>query len=182
MLWQIGNNRCTLDRYANPPCRASIRHPSSPIHTSHAGPSYTRAIYRYTIAMTHVSKTKVKPRVSLRIKRNLITAATERKGIILESLLTPTETLMLAKRLAMIVMIERGESTYRISKLLKVSVSSVGRFKHMIHAGLFKPIIRGARKRNRTLLDILELVLAAGMPSIAGPGHSRRLQRLRKGC
>lgn len=131
--------------------------------------------------MAHVSKNKVRPKISLRIKQNLIIAATHRDGIIIESLLTPTETLMLAKRLAIIVMLERGDSSYRISKSLKVSVSSVARFRHMIRAGLFKPILQSARKNNRPLMEILELILAAGMPSIAGPRHNRRLQRLRKG-
>jgi uncharacterized protein YerC len=131
--------------------------------------------------MAHVSKRTVEPRLSVRIKRNLISAAQTKNGLIIECLLTPTETLMLAKRLAILVMLERGESTYRISRALKVSVSSVSRFRRMVDLGLFKPILRSARKRERTVMEILELVLAAGMPSIAGPRHNRRLYRLRRG-
>lgn len=131
--------------------------------------------------MAHVSKFKVRPKISLRIKQNLILAATRENGLIIESLLTPTETLMLAKRLAMIVMLQRGDSSYRISKSLKVSVSSVGRFQRMIEAGLFKPILRSVRKNKRSFGEILELVLAAGMPSMAGPRHQKRLQKIRNG-
>lgn len=116
----------------------------------------------------------------MRIKRNLMIAAVKRDGAIIESLLTPTETLMLAKRLAMIVMLDRGDSTYRVSKSLGVSVSSVCRFQHMLDAGLFKPILRSIRKKHRSTLDILELLLAAGMPSIAGPRHQERLRILRQ--
>ena len=88
---------------------------------------------------------------------------------------------MLAKRLAIIVMLMQGESTYRVKQSLKVSISSVLRFQRMIDTGLFKPIERELRIKNRSITEILELLLAAGMPSIAGPQHNRRLQRLRKG-
>ena len=123
----------------------------------------------------------MKPRLSVRIKKNLILVSSVRKGIVLESLLTRTETIMLAKRLAVIVMLNRGDSGYIISKTLKMSPSSVARFRKMLNAGLFKPIIRELRKQNRSFLDMLELILSAGLPSIAGPRHSRRLARLRRG-
>ena len=139
------------------------------------------SIYRYNVAMTHVSKIRVQPKISRRIKQNLITAALQRKGALLECLLTPTETLMLAKRLAIIVMLMQGESTYRVKQSLKVSISSVLRFQRMIDTGLFKSIERELRIKNRSVSEIIELLLAAGMPSIAGPRHNRRLQRLRKG-
>lgn len=131
--------------------------------------------------MTHVSKLKMDSKISLRIKKNLIASSALQRGLVLESLLTSTETLMLAKRLALIIMLQRGDSTYRISKVLKVSISSVLRFQRMLDSGLFKPVLREIRKRNRSLLNIVELILAAGMPSAAGPRANKRLRRLRRG-
>ncbi|MEK7600936.1 MAG: Trp family transcriptional regulator [Patescibacteria group bacterium] len=124
----------------------------------------------------------MKPALSIRIKKNLMSASTRNRGVMLECLLTPTETTMLAKRLAMIVMLERGDSSYHISRSLRVSDSSVQRFRRMLDAGLFKPVVRELRKKNRSLLDVLELILSAGLPSIGGPRSQRRLQKMRDGA
>ncbi len=155
----------------------SIRYP----HTTHQHRARI-AIYRYTIScMAHVSSKKLRAKTSIKIKRNLVLAVGQDEGRIIECLLTPTETTMLAKRLAMIVLLERGDSAYRIGKLLNVSVSTAERFHKMHGSGVFKPVSRILRKRKRTFLDLLELVLSAGLPAIAGPNHDRRLQRLRRG-
>lgn len=131
--------------------------------------------------MTHISKRKIASSISVRIKRNFIVAATQGRGLMLECLLTPTETLMLAKRLAMIVMLQRGDSTYRIATTLGVSVSTVLRFEQMLEARVFRPVQQEIRKRNRPLLDVLELLLSAGLPSPAGLRTSKRLRRMRRG-
>ncbi len=98
----------------------------------------------------------------------------------LEALLSATERVMLTKRLAIIVMLEREYSYYRISKTLKVSVSTVMRVEALRTRGVYRPIQSAMhRSVHKSLLDEIEILLAAGMPSIAGPRHQRRLDRLR---
>jgi hypothetical protein len=76
-------------------------------------------------------------------------------------------------------MLDRGDSSYRISQILEVSASSVMRFQAMMDAGLFKPIVRNRKRSTRAFMETLELILAAGMPAIGGPRAQRRLQKLR---
>jgi hypothetical protein len=102
---------------------------------------------------------------------------------ILNALLTKTEKIMLAKRLAIIVMLEYEHSHYGIVRTLKISPSTPRRYARLSQTGIFAPIqhMLNNKRSRRSLLDIIELLLAAGMPSIAGPRGTKRLQRLRKG-
>lgn len=132
--------------------------------------------------MSHVSKKFLKPKVSVQVKKNFFEVImSPRNRRVLESLLTPTETLMLAKRLGVLVMLEQGHTTYRIEKTLKVSISTVVRLDRARQAGVFRPIQKTfGQKDTLTFSEHLELVLAAGMRSIAGPQHQRRLNELRR--
>lgn len=132
--------------------------------------------------MTHISKQKMQPRTSVRIKKNFFEAVMlPRNRRVLECLLTPTETLMLAKRLGVLIMLEQGHTSYKIEKTLKVSISTVLRLDHARQAGVFKPIQRAlGHKDALTFSEHLELLLAAGMPSIAGPQHQKHLNELRR--
>src|SRR3989344_9040776 len=121
----------------------------------------TMQLYRYIDTMwnmTHVSQRTLATNTSRRIKKNLINALGGKDGVIIESLLTPTETTMLAKRLAMIVMLERKYSSYEIGKGLNVSISTVLRFERMLRAGVFRAIQRILRSKKKvSLLELLEL-------------------------
>ncbi|MDP2648498.1 MAG: Trp family transcriptional regulator [Patescibacteria group bacterium] len=134
--------------------------------------------------MAHVSKKKILPDTEHRIvdalMRSLVSTNAKRSKARVRALLTPTERIMLAKRLAIITMLERGESHYRIMQTLNVSVSTVGRLDKQRCRGEFDPLLR-VFNRNLSFLDFLELFMAAGMPSIAGPRHQRRLNALRSG-
>ncbi len=132
--------------------------------------------------MSHISKRPMKTKTSLYIKKKFFDAVMmSRHRRLLESLLTPTETLMLAKRLGVLVMLEQGHSSYKIEKTLKVSSSTVLRLDRARAAGVFKPIQHALGKKDAlSFSEHLELILAAGMPSIAGPQHQRRLNELRK--
>ena len=87
---------------------------------------------------------------------------------------------MLAKRLAIITMLERDQSYYLIEQTLNVSISTVKRLRKRLQAGDFDPLCR-VFSRNLSFLDYLEIFLSAGMPSIAGPRYQRRLGQLRSG-
>jgi uncharacterized protein YerC len=70
--------------------------------------------------VTHVSKHTLKPTVKTKISGNLVKAVT-RNSEIINALLTRTEQIMLAKRFALIAMLEQGHSYYRIKQTLNVS-------------------------------------------------------------
>lgn len=119
-----------------------------------------------------------------RISGNLMKALfsdTGRGKTILPTLLTKTERVMLAKRLAAIIMIENEYSSYEIWKKLKVSTSTIKRYELAMDAGVYDPILKVVRKSKNKLsfLELIELIAAAGLPSIAGPRGQRRLNALR---
>ncbi len=139
------------------------------------------AIYRH---MTHISKIKIPLSVERKIvdtfMRSLFSTNATRGKARIYSILTPIERIMLAKRLAIILMLDRDESYYRIEQTLNVSRSTVRRLHRRLHAGHFDPLCR-IFNRNLTFLDYLELFLSAGLPSRAGPRHQKRLEALKTG-
>lgn len=134
--------------------------------------------------MTHVSKKRIGPK----IKRSIVDAFMNalfstnlaRGKARVRSILTPTERIMLAKRLAIITMLEREQSYYQIEQTLNVSGSTIKRLHGRLLAGDFDPLCR-VFGRNLSFLDYLEIFLSAGMPSIGGPRHQKRLDQLRSG-
>ena len=88
----------------------------------------------------------------------------------LEELLTPTEQIMLAKRLAIIFMLIENRSYYRIIKNLKVSTSTSKRIHEAVLTGKFTTIEKAfaRQKRKQNLLDQLEMLSRAGLPPHAG--------------
>jgi len=147
----------------------------------------TRHVYRYIGIiwhMTHVSKYRMKRKIESRISTNFTRALFSASGSqgheILRSLLTLTEQTMLAKRLALIVMLEKEFSYYRISKSLKMSTSTIKRIHGELEAGAYEPIIKALRGRMRvSFLELLELLLTGGRP-ITGAGHKKRLNDIRR--
>lgn len=86
----------------------------------------------------------------------------------LETLLTPVEQIMLAKRIAVIVMLHEGCSVYRIIRVLHMSSSTVIEMKRKYEEGFYKPITRmiGMSKTEReNFWKKFEVILRAGMPS-----------------
>ena len=84
-----------------------------------------------------------------------------RKKIIRE-MLTGTERLMLAKRLAVICMLGEGVPFEDISTKLKVSSSTVSRLWAAMQKGAFQETIRAAKNsKTNKLVEFLEFVLSA---------------------
>ncbi len=134
--------------------------------------------------MTHVSKHKISPQTEKKIvdafMRALFSTSLARGKARVHAILTSTERIMLAKRLAIITMLEQGNSDYTIMKTLNVSISTIRRLDRKLQAGHFDPLCR-VFNRNLSFLDYVELFLSAGMPSIAGPRAQKRLDALRSG-
>lgn len=130
--------------------------------------------------MTHLSKQPMDVKTSLRIKKNLLNALKAHRSRIVEELLTPTEFVMLGKRLAIIIMLTRAYSSYQICKTLKVSISTVLRFDHMLKSGVFKHMQRElAGKKAVSFLEFMEVLLSRG-PYGADPEKRRRIADIKR--
>lgn len=106
---------------------------------------------------------------------------TQRRGV-LKTLLTRTEKTMLAKRLAIIVMLTNGDTYDEIALTLQVSKSTIHRLHRQLVAGHFQPISQSFKREAgwKSFLDTLELLLSVGMPSIAGARADARLKSIRE--
>ena len=139
-------------------------------------------IYRYIDrAMTHVSRRPMKKKVAERVHQNLLRAVlsgrSARRQAVLSALLTRTEKVMIAKRLAVVIMLENGLTYYRIGKTLKVSTSTSKRLHRKLLAGSFRAIRHMiGTDDNSDVIAFLEKLLQFRMPPIAGPGRWKFLR------
>ena len=88
-------------------------------------------------------------------------------------LLTPTEHMMLAKRLSMIFLISKEVPTHKISEVLRVSPSTVARFEVAYGRGVYKNLHIWLNSKNRgdklfrLLIDILAVPFEAQHKSLS---------------
>ena len=86
--------------------------------------------------MPHISKRILTKQTKDNLDRTLLSlildTGSKQRLLLLQELLTKTEMLMLAKRLGMILLLEQGFSSYKISRALGVSDSTVNRFSRYI--------------------------------------------------
>ena len=131
--------------------------------------------------MPHVSKKKLDKKTLGKIFGKLIAilarADSEKKlALILDELLTETEKIMLAKRLAAILMLSGNTPQHRISEALNISPSTITRFSLHIEIGKYD-LIRSISKKDRIDLEkIIWLLLTAGgiMPPRTGRKYWRK--------
>jgi Trp operon repressor len=135
--------------------------------------------------MTHISKNKIPVETNDLIRKqflNIFVAQTTKKevGKLVEEMFSETETIMLAKRISIIVMLSYNCSSYEISKTLKVSPSTVLRLSAMRQSGKFSHIekILARKKYRESLLGIIETILNAGMPPRGRGRWSRTLREI----
>jgi len=92
--------------------------------------------------MPHISKKKLDTQITNELRKHLYTlvrnSGSQTRVLIFEELLTKTETIMLAKRIGALLLLKRGLSLYKISRLLGVSPSTVERFKLAMESGKYK--------------------------------------------
>ena len=82
--------------------------------------------------MPHISKREIDQKTFVDLENYLYSVVanhnTKERKLVFNELLTPTEKIMLAKRLGIILMLERGDSIYKIMKTLGISPSTAKRF------------------------------------------------------
>jgi len=123
--------------------------------------------------MANVSKRPLKSKVLVNIFSQLakIVARSNNKNAsrILESLLTETERIIIAKRLAAILMIAENCPTAVVAKTLDLSRSTVNIIRQNFYSGKYEAVleIRGKSKKEREQMwESLDKILRLGMPSM----------------
>ena len=131
--------------------------------------------------MAQVSRRFIKPRVGAKIQNLLIDCiqrCNDQKTTIsfIESLLTETEKTMLAKRIAIALMILKGEDYERIDNTLKVSKATIWRVKIWLDAkgsgfrSLLNEVLEHDLAKNRERKFRLEEAINDN-PLWSGPGN-----------
>lgn len=138
--------------------------------------------------MTQVSRVPIRKEVESRVYEVLlesIAAAGARKTVntLLSDLLSPTERLMIAKRLSISLLLIKGYDQRTISKWLKVSLGTVSKVSLVMqtgHGGYQSVIGTILRKENyHTLLQKIDDAMAHIMPPAGKNWSHWRRARLR---
>lgn len=93
--------------------------------------------------MPHISARKVNGQVLKKVYKLLFSAVSDRnisrkqQQAAFSELLTPTEKIMLGKRLAAVSMLSQGASPYRVGKTLNLSQTTTAKFQIKLENGKF---------------------------------------------
>ena len=144
--------------------------------------------------MVNVSKQKIKKETLAAINDQLVDFVADLETPLetknfLDEILTSSEKIQLAKRFAIIVMLERGYMFDEITSLLKVSPSTVSKIQLGKSNGRFKEITehidcifdtesKVEEKESYTALRAYIDTWLLPLPPIAGRGRWRNLQRM----
>lgn len=137
--------------------------------------------------MPHVSKKRIKKDIALELANQFLTflslARTKKEARILANeLLSQTERVMLAKRLAIVVLLVRGYSFTQIQEALGITRQTVIRVWKDMKLGKYNKIARYAREHTRhfkkeTFMEELIRIIHFGMPPRAGHGRWKFLSK-----
>ncbi len=124
--------------------------------------------------MPHVSKQKLDKAVSKRLWSQLLktfqdAGKKDATSKVIINLFTYTEKIMFAKRLAVILLLDKGLPQHVISDELKVSISTVTRISLGVNRGKYDDILKVSGKMS--ILEILEKIILMGMPPRVGRGR-----------
>jgi Trp operon repressor len=119
--------------------------------------------------MAHVTKEPIETTLFSKLFKELqilmSKTNTDSAEAVLSALLTPTEQIMLTKRFAVILFLDRGLTTYEIWHILKMSPSTVARIQSDYSRGAFDPIVKVFKhSAAKDFLALLEVILSAGLP------------------
>ncbi|MCR4285685.1 MAG: Trp family transcriptional regulator [Candidatus Kaiserbacteria bacterium] len=134
--------------------------------------------------MTHISKKRLTKKTQDGLFTQFVdlTASVKKteQSKIFEALLTETELIMITKRLAIVLLLLEGRSTYAIAKTLAVSDSTVRLVRGAYRIGHYDSIIAVLRKKSfdrDAFWDTLEKILQCGLPP-RGKGRWKWLYEL----
>jgi len=126
--------------------------------------------------MARVSKKNLNPKLAKEIWQQLGETvgrlSSEQSGPFLAGLLGENEQIMLAKRLASIILTHEGHSDYAISLTLKMSSATVGKLRRNYRKGQYQKVITGMKKNKTDYLDFVDNlidIIHFGLPRYNGP-------------
>lgn len=121
--------------------------------------------------MAHISKQQLKKEhldtLFLQLSKTIALLNKNSAHYFFDELLGPEEKIMIAKRLAAIVMCIEGNSSYRIWQLLKMSPSTTDRIRLQYELGTYKnieKILKSNKADYERFWTTLEIILRAGLP------------------
>ena len=79
-------------------------------------------------------------------------------GIFLEDFLGKEEQIMLAKRLAAILMLHHKQSLYAVAKTLKISSAAADNFQRKLDTGVYDGMVATLKKNKSEYIELLEAV------------------------
>ena len=127
--------------------------------------------------MPHVSSKKLDSGLSEKLFKELIVIfgkAQDKKflSLVMNELFTETEKIMLAKRLAIVLMLSSKTPQHRVVEILKVSPTTVAKTSLGIEIGRYKSILKISSKEKTDIEKIVWNILTAG--GIMPPRHGRK--------
>lgn len=95
----------------------------------------------------------------------------------LNDFLTRTEKIMLAKRFAVIYLLSKDIPSSYISNALCMSPATIARMSLKYEIGKYSSLLKSVKSTDRDVWSILEKILKAGLPPIAGRGRWKFLYK-----
>ena len=128
--------------------------------------------------MPHISKKKLDEKILSQLEKHMLSilrdSGSKERVLVFQELLTKTERIMLAKRIAMLLLLKKKMSLYRISELLGVSPSTVSRFENAVSRGKYKQTVKWVWKNSE------EGAMDAFLESLASLAFTGRKQSFKK--
>jgi len=117
--------------------------------------------------MPHVSSKKLKPEFLEKLFGKLLLTLGEAQNkkylpSVVDEFFTSTEKIMLAKRLAIILMLEGKTPQHRVVEILSVSPSTVARISLEIEVGKYEALLKVSKKEKTDFEKVVWGVLTAG--------------------
>lgn len=121
--------------------------------------------------MTNISKRKLNQEHQEQLFQQLVKltqqAGARSAGPFLSALFTESEQTMFIKRTAAILLLANGQSSYRVSKTLFMSESTINKIRLRYEVGEYTSIIKLAQSKefdSQKFWNTLEILLRAGLP------------------
>jgi len=121
--------------------------------------------------MPHISPKQIDTKVLKKLYELFFATVTSRRQTrkqqqaFFNELLTTTEKIMLGKRLAAIVLLSRGASSYRVGRTLKLSPTTTGKLLERLDRGEFNHIVKlDVKQKKGELAHYIENLLFSSLP------------------
>ena len=132
--------------------------------------------------MPHISSKKLKKEYLQKLY-NEFSAALKKSAkksrikFFLNDFLTRTEKIMLAKRFAVIYLLSKDVPDSYISEALCMSPATISRMSLKYEIGKYDSLVGAIKSEDKDIWKILENILRAGLPPIAGRGRWKFLYK-----